>query len=190
MRLVYYFRSDDPAVIEAKAKDHERALKVQAAGEAFAARFPGAVPAYIPGFAPLFAGVQFKGQPENPKFWSKPRKDFPCVVPKAHNVPPSQKAAFHALVQEWNDNLPKEYMEPAESHVLTKMGFHSSMLQGNAMQFFIYKDVSYVATTFPISPETGFVEILASDFDKARRLWQIEQAREEHQQAQAANEEN
>lgn len=200
MMLVFVYRSADPAILEAKAKDNTASLVIDSRGRYFANLF-GATPVFSTEPAPRFVGITFQGndKPRNGHLWTAPKQGDIRVHPRTKNVPPKYRAEAQRLVKLWNEEYPKEAGEPRTSHLLAALGLNEQVMQGNSFSFFYDKNnVSWIATTVPLDI-TKFEEVKTSEFDMARAQWHIWQAEmkaapivnavDEVERAEPANEE-
>lgn len=197
MRIVFYYSCPDQRLIEAKAQDNTKALAIQAAAEEFAKAF-GAFPVFTQGFAPRFAGIGFDKArpPANWHLWSRPVGQNPCMTPyTAAAVPKRLKEAAENTYAKYKSLWPQEAAQEYDSALLTALGVRTAATFGNALSYFYDADkVSWIASTLPltgaslpvtqgeveIAPKlTGFEEVLASEFDKARAEFQRAQAEQE-----------
>jgi hypothetical protein len=179
MRIVYYYRSTDPSIIEGKAKDNTAALSIQSRADAFAAAF-SAYPVFTQGFAPHFLGITFNQQrrPSDWNLWSRPTQQQLAMRPLGvDRVGKKLKGKAFELNQRWSELWPgvEDMTQPRESELLKALGVSEAATVGNAMSYFYSGDTSWVASTLPLGEK--FEEVKASDFEAARAAWQLEQAR-------------
>jgi hypothetical protein len=175
MRTIFYYRSEDPSIIEGKAQDNAESVAIQEAATKFAALF-GAVPAYDISPTPVMVGVAFQkpARPKNPLLWTDIAKNdirqFPLPKVKA----PKLREPLAALQKLWNDNFPVDATKPRTSKLLAALGLSEEIVQGNALDYFYHGTTSWVACSMPLRGEK-FTEVLASEFDLARHEWQVSQ---------------
>lgn len=179
MKELYYFRSTKeaaPEIIEAKREDFEESFLLETKAKAFAGRF-GAVPLFTQGLVPIFFGVTFvQGtRPAEPRLWSTPKANDRRMAPKLANVPHKLRAHAQRLGKEWDENYPHDLAKPRTSHLLAALGLREEDLPGNAMYFFIHKDVCWIAYTQPLDASL-FEEVTCSEYVKARTMHEMEQA--------------
>lgn len=187
VRILFYYRSTDPAIIEGKVKDHEGSLLIEQQVQAFAARF-GAVPVFSMGIAPHFVGVTFPKDgppPQHKKLWTEPVKNNICMRPKTQNIPSNLRGAAQKLAAEWVEHFPGELAKPRESLLLKALGLSEQALVGNAINYFYHGETSWIVCSMPLEGER-FEEVTASVYDAARVQWGLEQAQLEQAQLAAA----
>jgi hypothetical protein len=172
MLIVYYYRTDDPAVLKAYMADQMAVARIEATAERFAKQF-GAKPYYSVGFDSHFAGIGFdKDSPcPQPELWSKPSKDDPRQVPRSPERAGSLlRPAAEKLYKQFHDTWPKEEAKPRESELLKIIGLGGQDMTNQLLVY--HEDTSekcaYLASSLPLA----LPEVPASVFVVAYRMAQ------------------
>lgn len=165
MQFFHYYKTSEPAVLQARAADNKATDFIMGLGQAFADRF-SAVAMFSRGFAPTFAGVGFTDvRPcKEPALWTKRSGTSLLQRPKDSGVPQKHRAASEALRLEWRTYFPQELTQPRKSELLAVLGFEDQTLLGVAIHYFEFEGHAYVASTRALKlPEILCSELVAAE---------------------------
>jgi hypothetical protein len=162
-----YFKYSNAEAIAALAKLHSEEKQMCKEGDKFAALFNAKAVYSNDINSSRFHGVRFEdGFYVNPELWTKPTsfKGFACR-PKSR-APKGMVEEYKDLNEIWKANFPKAKVNCDEFY--KAIGFDWGMLLFCGISYFPFNDAVYVSTTAKPKEGFGAVEIVGSEFDKAK----------------------
>lgn len=165
---IYYYSTEDKAVLSAYAEDEMAVARIEALAESFAKRF-GAKPLFTTGFDSHFAGITFpQGVPQHhPDLWTKPTQNNPCVVPRSpERAGAKMRHRAECLYKEFHDFWPKEAAEPRVSTLMTMLKLVGRDMSQQLLVYHEVGGIAYLASTLILD----LPEITATVFVSAQHV--------------------
>lgn len=165
-----FYKTSDPAVLNALAAYEADVAAVRAAGVEFAKRFGGKMVATSGLHGCGIAGLNFTPAKADP-LWTKPnaqRANMQRPRATVKGATKEQKASLAELQADWDARFPKEKadLDP----VLSAMGTDWGNLFFCGLAMFQHDGSVYASTSAPLAP--CMVEILSSEYSAANAAYE------------------
>ncbi len=163
-----FFKFTSDAALAGWEKIQADAEQLRAAGNSFAALFGGKAVFTSDGIRESFYGVKFSGAMYvSAELWTKgtSRTGF-ATWPKS-KAPKGLIEEHKALQALWNEQRPKFGVEKGGFFPLIGLDWGTLLFTG--ITYFRHGDAIYVETSATPEANAGAIEILGSEYDKAKR---------------------